>query len=174
MGCWSTLLWCKFHERRWYLRWELQFENCNVRIVIWELKCEIFNLNCNYPKLLIFWHLTVAVEYTGMILKSNCILCLFWNFIFYNKNEIWLTNLNREKRFIFLDIDKTRNNNINRNNWSDSAAASVQQCDTAYALREEKGTNGWRRALARQSEAKAVTFWRANGDQVVWATTLEE
>ena len=42
----------------------------------------------------------------------------------------------------------------------------MQQCDTAYALREEKGTNGWRRALARQSEAKAVTFWRANGDQV--------
>ena len=101
-----------------------------------------------------------------MILKSNYILCLFWNLIFYNKNGILLTNLNREKRFIFLDIDKTRNNNINRNNWSDSAAASVQQCDTAYALREEKGTNGWRRALARQSEAKAVTFWRANGDQV--------
>ena len=75
-------------------------------------------------------------------------------------------NLNREKRIIFLDIDKTRNNNKNRYNWSDSAASSVQQCETAYALREEKGTNGWRRALARQSEAKAVTFWRANGDQV--------
>ena len=138
----------------------------------WELKCENLNLNCNYHKLLIFWHLTVALEYTGMILKSNCILCLFWNFIFYNKNEIWLTNLNREKRFIFLDIDKTRNNNINRNNWSDSAAASVQQCDTAYALREEKGTNGWRRALARQSEAKAVTFWRANGDQVAFSVVF--
>ena len=40
-------------------------------------------------------------------------------------------NLNREKRIIFLDIDKTRNNNKNRNNWSDSAASSVQQC--AYA-----------------------------------------
>ena len=74
-------------------------------------------------------------------------------------------NLNREKRIIFLDIDKTRNNNKNRYNWSDSAASSVQQCETAYALREENARICWRRALARQSEAKAVTFWRANGDQ---------
>ena len=81
-------------------------------------------------------------------------------------------NLNREKRIIFLDIDKTRNNNKNRYNWSDSAASSVQQCETAYALREENARNCWRRALARQSEAKAVTFWRANGDQVVKYTAM--
>ncbi len=103
-----------------------------------------------------------------MILKSNCILCLFWNFIFDNKNGILLRNLNREKRFIFLDIDNTRNNNTNLYNWSDSAASSVQQCDSAYVLREEDARNVWRHALACQSEAKAVMFWRANRDQVVF------
>ena len=87
----------------------------------------------------------------------------------FNKNGILLMNLNREKRIIFLDIDKTRNNNKNRYNWSDSAASSVQQCETAYALREENARNCWRRALARQSEAFAVTYWRASGDQVARA-----
>jgi hypothetical protein len=77
-----------------------------------------------------------------MILKSNYILCLFWNLIFYNKNGILLTNLNREKRFIFLDMDKTRNNNKNRNNWSDSAASSVQQWAVWYCLPRGK-RNKW-------------------------------